>query len=216
MKCFLKIYIYGRGWFGLAGSLQLFLWIRTQWPTVQGQSQSTVCWQDFWCLQWCQWETRLDCSMADLCFISYLPKKAVVCSWPPEGKSCWSCPMLGAWFFRPLGLPVRWDRPAHLVCLSSALPKGCSSGCGFQIIFSQDPMAPRCFCEDLLCQLYYIRFSSFPYPIPEMDVSALEQWVGLFIPTELLLLLAQWGSKWIDSSSRQISNQALLNLQQLR
>lgn len=56
------------------------------------------CWQDFWCLQWCQWETSLDCSMADLCFTSYWPKKTVTCSWPPQGKICWSCPVLRTWF----------------------------------------------------------------------------------------------------------------------
>lgn len=117
-------------------------------PLYKGRGK--ICWQDFWCLQWCQWETSLDCSMADLCFTSYWPKKAVSCSWPLQRKICWSCPCVKSLIFRAQGVPVRWDRPAHLVCLSSALPKGSSSGCRFQIIFLQDPMAPRCFCEDLL------------------------------------------------------------------
>lgn len=49
MKSFLEIFIYGRGWFGLAGSLQLFLWIRAQGAAVQGQSQNLLTGPDVYC-----------------------------------------------------------------------------------------------------------------------------------------------------------------------
>lgn len=60
-------------------------------------------------------------------------------------------------------------------------------------------------------------FSPFhcPSPVPEMDVSASQQWVGLSFPTPLLLLLAQQGPKWTGSSSRHSLNEPLLNLRQL-
>lgn len=128
-------------------------------PLSKGRAK--VCWQDFWCLQRCQWDTSLDYSMAGLCFTSSWPKKAVSCSWPPQRQTCWSC-CAKSLIFRPLGLPVRWDSPAHLVCLSSALPKAGSSGCVFQIIFLQDPMAPRCFCKDLLVSALLYYFFFFP------------------------------------------------------
>lgn len=80
----------------------------------------------------------------------------------PKDEDLLELPCVKSLIFRPLGLPVRWDRPAHLVCLWSTLPKGCSSGCGFQIIFLQYLMAPRCFCEDLLMSAILHSFFFFP------------------------------------------------------
>lgn len=72
----------------------------------------------------------------------------------------WPC------IFRAPGLPDGWGRPGHLVCLSSALLKCCSSGCGFQIMFLQDLMAPRRLCEILLVSALLCLFFSFSLSKP--------------------------------------------------
>lgn len=84
----------------------------------------------------------------------------------------------------------------------------CSSGCGFQIMFSQVLMAPRHLSS--ACVRFTAFFLSFhnPSPASEMDVSTSQQW------TELSLL---WSCCYMHSRVQIGStlNQTPLTLQQL-
>lgn len=84
----------------------------------------------------------------------------------------------------------------------------CSSGCGFQIMFSQVLMAPRHLSS--ACVRFTAFFLSFhnPSPVSEMDVSTSQQW------TVLSLL---WSCCYMHSRVQIGStlNQTLLTLQQL-
>lgn len=210
MKCFLEIFIYGRGWFGLAGPLQLFLWIRAQGAAVQGQSQTLLTGPDV-----CRGATGKEVWIAPW-QISALPVfglRSLSHAPDPTEEDLLELPCVNNLIFRPLGLPVRWDRPAHLVSLSSTLPKGCSSGCRLQISFLQDLIAPRCFCEDLLVSAVLYYFFFFPLSNTWDGCICLQAVSGVVYSHRTPVLTCTTA---IDSPCRQILNQALLNLQQLR
>lgn len=162
------------------------LWIRAQWATVQGQSPMMPTGVLAFAVASVGNESGY-CSVTDLCYTSYWPRKFTSHCWPPWREICWNHPVLGA-VFSELWVFQTDETDLHiLLAYQVHYPRVAHQGVDFRYFSCKIPWLQDIYVKFCLCQLYYVFFSFLPYPITKTDVCASEQWVGLFSPTALLL-----------------------------